>query len=302
MVDVIIIGAGPAGLTAAIYLARAGRDVLIIEKMFTGGQMATNNEIANYPGAIEIGGSELALKMEEQAKSFGAKVIYDEVIDISLEKNVKKVTTSSQKYEAKSIIVASGAKRKKLGLENEEKLTGRGVSYCAVCDGGFFKGKITAVIGGGNTALEDASYLSALCQKVFIIHRRNEFRAYKQLVDKVMKNSNVEFILDSVVENIIGEDKVTGLKIKNMKNENISEMNIDGVFIAIGTEPETNLFKGKLKLCDDDSIITDEDMRTSFEGVFAAGDVRKKKIKQVITAAADGAIAAESANQYLSIQ
>lgn len=300
MLDVIIIGAGPAGLTAAIYLARAGRDVLVIEKMFSGGQMATNAEIANYPGALQIMGSDLALKMEEQAKSFGAKFIYDEVTDIVLDKNMKTIVTPSERYTAKAVIVASGAKRKQLGFHNEKKLTGRGVSYCAVCDGGFFKGKKVAVIGGGNTSLEDASYLAALCEKVYVIHRRNEFRAYKQLVDKVSTYDNVEFILDSTVQDILGEDKVTGLRLRNVKDLSIKDIEVEGVFIAIGTEPETNIFEGKLELSPEGSVLTDEDMRTSYEGVFAAGDVRKKKIKQVVTAAADGAIAAENANQYIA--
>lgn len=301
MNDVIIIGGGPAGYTAALYSSRAQLDTLVIEKMFSGGQMATTDVMENYPGFEEpIGGSDLALRMEKQARKFGTVVLNDEVLELDLNSNIKKVKTKNNTFESKTIILSMGASPKMLGLPKEEKLRGSGVSYCAVCDGAFFRGKTVAVVGGGDTAAEDALYLARFCPKIYIIHRRDAMRATKLLQNELCCNKKIEFLWDSVVEDIEGEIGVEGLKIKNIKTGEQSTIKVDGLFVAIGLNPNNSLVKDKVELSKEGYVKTDDRMRTNIPGVFAAGDLREKYLRQVITAAADGASAAYSAEQYIN--
>jgi thioredoxin reductase (NADPH) len=299
MFDVIIIGGGAAGLTAGLYAQRAGLRALLIEKLMTGGQAATTAHIDNYPGFDEgIGGMELGMKMEAHALRFGLEIIYDEVVGLALTGDVKTVTVSDTAYEAKTVILAMGAKNRLLNVEGEEKFTGRGVSYCATCDGAFFAGKDVAVIGGGNTAVEDAIELSRIANKVYLIHRRNELRADKILADQLDNAENIVKVFDSVAENIGGESTVEALTVKNVKTQEVTTLPVQGVFVAIGQTPNSELVKNIVDTDSNGFIITDENMRTSVEGVFAAGDIRLKALRQVITAASDGAIAAYSAIPY----
>ncbi len=301
MNDVIIIGGGPAGYTAALYSSRAQLDTLVIEKMFSGGQMATTDVMENYPGFEEpIGGSDLALRMEKQARKFGTVVLNDEVLELDLDSHIKKVKTKNNTFESKTIILSMGASPKMLGLPKEEELRGSGVSYCAVCDGAFFRGKTVAVVGGGDTAAEDALYLARFCPKIYIIHRRDKMRATKLLQNELCCNKKIEFLWDSLVEEIEGKFGVEGLKIKNIKTGEQSSIQVDGLFVAIGLNPNNSLVKDKVELSKDGYVITDERMRTNVPGVFAAGDLREKYLRQVITAAADGASAAYTAEQYIN--
>ena len=302
MLDLIIVGGGPAGLNAALYAARAGLDALLFEKMFAGGQMVKTTSLDNYIGFPQgVGAVDLAMKMEEQAKNAGAKILYEEITELDLSAKIKTVTTSKQKYEAKAVILCMGAEPRMLGIEGEERLRGFGVSYCATCDGAFFKGKTVAVIGGGDTALEDVLFLSRYCEKIYLIHRRDSFRGAKILADKVIACSNVELILDSVAEKIEGEKIVEKLFVRNVKEDTCRELILDGVFIAVGTKPNTEQVKNQLRLYDG-YIDAGEDTKTSLAGVFAAGDVRKKPLRQVITAAADGAVAVYAAMKYLDTE
>jgi thioredoxin reductase (NADPH) len=301
MNDVIIIGGGPAGYAAALYSARAQLDTLVIEKMFSGGQMATTDVMENYPGFEEpIGGSDLALKMEKQARKFGTVVLNDEVLELKLDSDIKVIKTKKETYECKAIILCMGASPKMLGLQNEDRFRGSGVSYCAVCDGAFFKGKTVAVVGGGDTAAEDALYLARFCPKIYIIHRKDKMRATKLLQNELFCNKKIEFYWNSVVEELLGKFGVEGLRIKNLKTNESSTVNVDGLFVAIGLNPNTSLVSGKIALNEAGYIITDEKMQTNVPGVFAAGDIREKYLRQVITAAADGASAAYTAEHYIN--
>ncbi|MDD5603110.1 MAG: thioredoxin-disulfide reductase [Eubacteriales bacterium] len=298
--DVIIIGGGPAGFTAAIYSARAMLKTLLIEKFFSGGQMATAGMIDNYPGFDEpVGGAELAEKMEKQAIRFGAEIIRDEVVEVDLENEIKTVKTGKGKYAGKTVIICTGAIPRELGLKNETEFRGAGVSYCATCDGAFFKGMTVAVAGGGDTAAKDAIYLSRICKKVYVIHRRDSLRASKWLQDSMFKIQNIEIIWDSVVENINGKFGVESLDIRNVKTNDLHGLKTDGLFVAIGSIPDTAVFKDKIKLNENGYIITDDKMQTGISGVYAAGDVREKNLRQIVTAAADGAIASYMAESHL---
>ncbi|HHU63527.1 MAG TPA: thioredoxin-disulfide reductase [Clostridiales bacterium] len=300
--DAAVIGAGPAGLTAGIYLARYGLKTVILEKMFAGGQASTTYEIENYPGFVDgIGGPELALRMEEQARKFGAEIKYDEVKALTLKGDIKTITTAKdEEVTARGIILAMGAQPRELGLKNEGRLRGAGVSYCATCDGAFYKGKRVIVVGGGDTAVEDALFLSKLAAGVHLVHRRDELRAVKSLQQKMLSNDKVKIIWDSVVTEIIGEDRVTGVEIANKKTGRRFEMEVDGVFIAIGLVPNSSLVKGMVKMTDEGYIITDENMWVGIDGVFAAGDIRQKPLRQVVTSASDGAVAATGLQRYIS--
>lgn len=288
MYDVIIIGGGPAGLSAGIYAARGGLKTVIVESKSIGGQAQTAHEIQNYPGIKAVGGFDLCYSMMEQCTSFGVDFALDRIAACDLQ-NKKITLESGNKLSAKFIIIATGASPRKLGVENESRFLGKGVSYCATCDGAFFKGKTVAVIGGGNTAVEDALYLEKLASKVYLVHRRDALRADRILCDRLEKSS-VEVIWSSVVQNLDGDDNLTQMTLKNVKNNTLSAVLIDGVFVAIGQIPESNLFEGVQKTSDG-YIITDENMRTDIDGVFAVGDVRDKTLRQVVTACADGAIA-----------
>ncbi|MCG8499437.1 MAG: thioredoxin-disulfide reductase [Firmicutes bacterium] len=301
MYDMIIIGGGAAGLTAGIYGGRSGLKTLIIEKMFAGGQAATTYEVDNYPGFDEtVTGPDLAMKMEAQAKKFGAEIITEDVIDINVDSKIKIVKTSRNTYLSKTLILALGANPRELGLDKERKFRGAGVSYCATCDGAFYRDRVAAVVGGGDTAVEDALFLSRFSPKVYLIHRRDQLRAAKVLRDVAFANDKIEFVWDSVVEAIEGEENVEGIKIKNVKTGVSKELKVDGMFVAVGVVPNSDLIKGKIETTDRGYIVTDANMLTNKPGVYAAGDVRDKILRQVITAAADGAIAAFAAERYIT--
>ena len=300
MYDVIIIGGGPAGMSAAIYASRARLKTLIIEKAGCGGQIAITDHLENYPGfETGINGFELAVKMQTQATTFGSEITYGEVVGIDISNKQKKVILQDKEIETKTIIIASGANFKKLNVPGEQEFIGKGVSYCATCDGPFFKGKEIAVIGGGDSALQEALYLTKFVSKVNLIHRRNEFRAAKILQEKVLANEKIKIILDSVVEEICGTQMLESLKVKNVKNNNIESLAVSGVFLFVGWQPNTKfLEKSNIKL-ENGYIVTDENMKTNVDGIFACGDVRAKQLRQVVTAVSDGAISAISAQHYI---
>lgn len=301
MYDLIIIGAGPAGLTAALYASRAGLKTLVLEKGIIGGQIATTPVIENWPGTEQISGVELMEAFAKHAKKFGTEIKENhEVLGFEEDKNEKIVITRKGNFKAKAIIISTGAREKKLGVKGEDEFKGRGVSYCAVCDAPFYRDKIVAVIGGGNSALEEANYLSNFAKKVFIIHRRSSFRAEKAVEEKVRKNNKIELILDTIVEEILGENKVTGIKIKNLKTNEVKILEVDGVFIYIGMQPNSEFVKGKVELDSAGYIKINEKGETSVKGVFAAGDVTSSLVKQVITSAAEGARAAIFAEKYIN--
>ena len=300
--DTIIVGGGPAGLTAAIYSIRAGKSVLLFEREIIGGQVAYTAMVDNYTGIKHTDGGTLASMMLDHAKSLGLNINYSEVIDLKLDEKIKQVITHKGTFEAKTIILCLGASAKKLNLENEKKLLGKGVSYCATCDGNFFKGKVVSVVGGGNTSLEDVIYLSSLAKKVYLIKRRKEFNGEKLLYDKVLtlaSEKKVEIITSSSVEKIIGEENLEKLLLKDLENGEEREIETDGLFISIGRKPDTEMLIDKVKLDNKGYVITDEKMQTSAPGVYACGDVRVKQLRQIVTAVSDGAIASVNANEYI---
>lgn len=302
MYDVLIAGGGPAGLTAAIYAARAGLSSLVIEQMAPGGQVAQTGEVENYPGIKSIQGIDLAMQMEAHAKEAGAVITFGQISAFDLTGTIKKVKTAGQEYEGKTVILALGSKHRKLNAAGEDEFSGKGVSYCATCDGNFFRGKSVAVIGGGNTALGDALYLANLCSKVYLIHRRDKFRGAFSNQKQIESNPKIEIVYDSIVEKINGEQKVSGLTLKNLKSNSLSSIEVSGVFVAVGMEPRTELLQNILTLSDG-FINADESGITEIPGVFAAGDIRKKELRQIVTSASDGANAANSVQIYLqSIQ
>ena len=302
MYDLIIIGSGPAGLAAAIYAQRAKLNTLVIERaMVSGGQVLNTYEVDNYPGLPGIGGYELGMKFREHADKLGALFAEDEVVRVEDEGagKVKRVVGEKDTYEAKSLILATGAHHRLLEVPGEKELSGAGVSYCATSDGAFFRNKVTAVIGGGDVAVEDAIFLARMCSKVYVIHRRNELRAAKSLQEKLFSLDNVEMVWDSVAEEICGEGQVDSLKISNVKTGEKRTLSLQGVFIAVGITPESQAFEGLVEM-EKGYIKAGEDCATSAPGIFAAGDVRKKNLRQIITAAADGANAVTSAEHYLT--
>ena len=301
ILDMIIIGGGPAGYTAALYAARAGLDVLVIEKLSAGGQMALTYEIDNYPGFENgIDGFTLAEKMKVQAEKFGAKTQNSEVLRVELKENPKIVETSRGAYLAKTVVLAMGANPRELGLANESELIGRGVAYCASCDGMFYRGKTVVVVGGGNTAVEDALLLSRIASKVILVHRRDAFRAEKIHVDALKKAKNVEFILNSTVTELLSAENLTGVRVENLKNGEGSVISCDGLFVSIGRRPATELLGDSVELDAEGYVTAGEDTKTSVDGVFAIGDVRTKSVRQIITAASDGAVAVHFAEEYLA--
>lgn len=299
--DMVVIGGGPAGYTSALYAARAGLSVLVLEKLSVGGQMALTHQIDNYPGFESgIDGYTLADKMKTQAERFGAESKFAEVKELNLLATPNEIKTAKDTYFAKTVVVAMGANPRELGVDNETALVGRGVSYCAACDGMFYRGKTVAVVGGGDTAAVDALLLSRVAKKVVIIHRRDSLRATKIYHEPLFNAENIEFIWDSVVTEILFDDKVKGLKLKNLKNNEISEVAVDGVFVSVGRIPATDLLKGQIELDNGGYVIAGEDTKTNIEGVFAVGDIRTKDLRQVVTAVADGAVAVHSAEEYLA--
>ncbi len=299
--DVIIIGGGPAGYTAALYNARAGLKTLVIEKFSAGGQMTQTAQIDNYPGFEDgIDGFTLGMKMQNGAQSFGAKTLQAEVLSVRLTEKMKKVETSQGSFSAKSVMIATGAAHKHLGIEHEEDLIGKGVGYCAACDGMFYRGKTVVVVGGGNSAAADALLLSKICSKVYVVHRRDTLRATKIYHEPLIEAKNVEFVWDCVVEEILFDEKVRGVKIRNRKNNIERNIDCDGLFISIGRSPETQLVKGQVELDSHGYIIADESTKTNLPGVFAVGDVRTKSVRQIVTAVSDGANASHYAEEYLA--
>lgn len=299
--DVIMIGGGPGGYTAALYGARAGLDVLVLEKLSAGGQMALTSQIDNYPGFEEgVDGFELAEKMQAGAERFGAKTELAEVYSVDLKDKIKKVDTSEGEFYGKTIVISTGASPRELGLEKEQSLVGKGVNYCAACDGMFYRGKTVVVVGGGNSAAADAMLLSRICEKVIVVHRRDTLRATKIYHEPLMQAENVVFQWDSVVTELLYEDAFQGVRLKNVKTGEETEIACDGIFISVGRKPVTEFLEGKIELDPAGYIVADESTRTNIPGVFAVGDVRTKVLRQVVTAVADGAVASHYIDEYLA--
>ena len=300
--DLIIIGSGPAGLAAAVYAQRAKLDTLVVEKaMVSGGQVLTTYEVDNYPGLPGIGGYDLGLKFRENADRLGARFVEDEVLNIQDggKGAIKGVVCQGNTYEARSLILATGAVHRKLGVPGEEELAGAGVSYCATCDGAFFRGRTVAVVGGGDAALEDAIFLARMCEKVYIVHRRDKLRGAKRLQERLQALENIEFVWNSETAAIEGNGQVEALRLRQTKTGEEKRLDVDGVFIAVGIAPESELYAGQLELDEQGYIRADESGQTSVPGVFAAGDVRTKALRQILTAASDGANCVASAERYL---
>ena len=299
--DLVIIGGGPAGYTAALYASRAGLDSVLIEKLSAGGQMALTGEIDNYPGFEEgVDGLTLGFKMQQGAERFGAVTEYAEVLSVDFGEEIKRIETTSGTFLGKTVIVSTGANPRELGLSNEAQLMGRGVHYCAHCDGRFYKNKTVVVVGGGNSAAADALYLSRLAEKVILVHRRDKLRATKIYHEPLMKAENIEFMWNSSVREILAENRVNGVVIKNKETGDETEIPCDGVFVSIGRKPATEFLNGALDLDEGGYIVADESTKTNVEGVYAVGDVRTKALRQIVTAVADGAVAVHYAEEYLA--
>ena len=299
--DMVIVGGGPGGYTAALYAARAGLDVVVLEKLSAGGQMAQTHQIDNYPGFVEgIDGFTLAEQMQKQAQRFGAKTEYVEVRSLNLNAVPKKIETSRGAVYGKTVVIATGAGPKTLGLPEEAQLLGRGVAYCAACDGMFYRGKEVVVVGGGNTAAADALLLSRIAKKVTLVHRRDSLRATKVYHEPLRQAENVEFYWNSQVAEILHEGKVTGVRLRNIQTGEETVVSCNGVFVSVGRQPATELVKGQLELDSAGYILADENTKTGIPGVYAVGDVRQKTVRQIVTAVADGAIAVHMAEEYLA--
>ncbi len=298
--DTAVIGGGPGGYTAALYAARANLSVVVLEKLAPGGQMGTTDQIDNYPGFPQgVNGFELAMSMKQAAERFGVLTRLTEVLGVELDGSVKRLRTKDGTYQARTVVLASGAYPRELGLPGERELRGKGVSYCATCDGMFYRGKTVAVVGGGNTAVSDVLYLARLCEKVYLIHRRDALRASKAYLDPLQKTENVEFIWNSQVEEILWDQTVTGVKVREKLTGEVREIACAGLFIAVGYLPETRLYQGQIDLDDAGYVQADETTCTNLPGVFAVGDLRRKPLRQIVTAAADGAVAAHFIEEYL---
>jgi thioredoxin reductase (NADPH) len=301
--DVAIIGAGPAGLSAGLYAARAKLSTVIVEKMFPGGQAAITYRIENYPGFAEgVGGAELADAIKTQAERFGTEFLNGDVEKIEKKYDRFIIYMKGENLEAKSVILATGAQPRKVGVKGEKEFTGRGVSYCATCDGAFYTGKPIAMVGGGDTAIEEALFLTRFASSIHVIHRRDQLRATKILQERAFNNDKIKFIWDGVLHEIKGKDTVEEVVVKNVKTGKLSSLSVDGVFVAIGYTPNTDFVKDLIQLDEQGYIITDDHMRTEAPGLFAAGDIRQKSLRQVVTAVADGAIAAVEAGKFIEEQ
>ena len=299
--DMLIAGGGPGGYTAALYAARAGLSVLLVERLSAGGQMAQTNQVDNYPGFPEgVDGFLLAEKMQMQAEAFGAKTELAEIYSLKLDAPIKEAVTSEGSFFAKTVVIATGANPKLLGVPGEDKFSGRGVHYCAACDGMFYRGKTVAVIGGGNSAVADALLLSRVAKKVYLIHRRDSLRATQVYHKPLMDAPNVEFLWNSTVTELIGESRLSGVNVKNLISGEENVLELDGVFISIGRSPASSLVSGQLVLDSAGYIVADESTKSSLPGVYAVGDVRTKALRQIVTAVADGAMAVHSAEEYLA--
>ncbi len=300
MFDIIVIGAGTAGLSAAIYGVRAGKSVLVLEAAAYGGQIINTPDIENYPGIAHISGFDFATGLYNQARDLGADIRFEKVVSISDQGSIKTVVSTQGSYDAKSVILATGAKNRPLGLPGENELLGKGVSYCATCDGMFFRNQIVAVNGGGNTALEDAQFLSNYCSKVYLIHRRDAFRGDEKEVERLRNKDNVEFVLDTVITALNGDEQgLRSLSLRNQKSGEETELSVNGLFVAIGQVPDNTGFQNLVKLDEKGYIVAGENCHTESQGVFTAGDCRTKTVRQLTTAASDGAVAALAAVQYI---
>lgn len=299
MYDIIVVGAGTAGLSAAIYGVRAGKKVLVLEEKSYGGQIINTPEVENYPGIKNISGFEFATNLYEQAKELGAEIAYERVKQILDGEEKKQVITGEKTYEAKSVIIATGAKNRPLGLEGEKEFIGAGISYCATCDGMFFRGKDVAVVGGGNTALEDTTFLSNYCNKVYLIHRRDEFRGDEHSVNRLKQKENVEFVMESRVTELAGEGRLDAITVEHIPTGELRNISVAGLFVAIGQMPDNEAFRELIDVDVAGYICATEDCKTKVPGVFTAGDCRTKTVRQLTTAAADGAVAALAACEYI---
>ena len=299
MYDIIIIGAGPAGMTAAIYARRAAKTVLVLEASAYGGQIINTPDIENYPVAAHISGFDFATNVYNQAVALGAEFKFEKVIELKNGENEKTVFTAKNEYNSKAVIIATGSKNRKLGVEEEDKLIGRGISYCATCDGAFFRNKSVAVVGGGNTALEDALYLADIANTVYLIHRRDSFRGEAATVQQLKEKPNVEFVLNSVVKKLNADKRLNSVEVEN-KNGEVRTLEVSGLFAAVGRIPETDIFDEVADIDGSGYISASEDCKTKTDGVFVAGDVRAKEVRQLVTAASDGAVAATEAVKYIN--
>lgn len=300
MYDIIIVGAGPAGMTAAIYASQARKKILLLEKSVYGGQIVSADKVKNYPGFEEISGYEYATKLYNQVKTFNPDFKFEEVIEIKNNNDFKEVITNKNSYKGKSVIIATGSKNRKLGLPNEDKLIGKGVSYCSTCDGMFFKDKVVAITGGGNNAIDDALYLSDIANKVYLIYRQKDFKIDSLNLEKLKEKENVEFILNSNITELIGQDKLESIIVKDNDTNKETAILVDGIFIAIGHIPVSSMCKNLVKTNELGYIIADENCNTNIEGIFAAGDIRIKPVRQLTTACSDGTVAALNACKYLN--
>ena len=299
--DMVIIGGGPGGYTAALYASRAGLDTLVVEMLSAGGQMAQTHQVDNYPGFEEgVDGYELAQKMQRQAERFGAKTLYAQVTDVDLTEDVKAVIAGEKTLLAKTVVIATGANPRELGLEGERELVGRGVAYCAACDGMFYKGKTVVVVGGGNSAAADALLLSRVAKKVYLVHRRDTLRATKIYHEPLMQAENVELILDSEVVQLLAGERLRGVLIRNVHNGEVTQIHADGLFVSVGRKPASHLFAGQVETDEEGYIVAGETTKTNLPGVYAVGDVRTKRLRQVVTAVADGAAAVHEAETYIA--
>jgi thioredoxin reductase (NADPH) len=299
VLDLVIIGAGPAGLAAAIYAKRAMMNFVLLEKWFPGGEIAKTYEVDNYPGIFHVSGPELTDRIIDHAKALGAEAVLDSVVDVDLKGPIKTIVAEQATYRTKTVIIATGASSRKLGVPGEEALIGRGISNCATCDGALYRGKNVAVVGGGDVAVEDAIYLARMCPKVTLIHRRDQLRAAKVLQDKVMSIPNVEIVWDTVVTKVNGSDVLESVELYNKKEDKASKIDVDALFVAVGMDPNSQFAQGQIELAPGGWIVTNDECETSLPGVFAAGDVRKKALRQVVTAVSDGATAVFGAERYL---
>ncbi len=299
--DMIVIGGGPGGYTAALYAARSGLDVVVLEKLSAGGQMALTHQIDNYPGFVEgIDGFTLGMNMQQGAERFGAKTELADVTAVELTGEIKKVVSSEGTFYGKTVVLSTGASPRELGVAREKEMVGRGVGYCAACDGMFYRDKTAVIVGGGNTAAADAMLLSRICRKVILVHRRDTLRATKIYHEPLMKAENVEFRWNSVVEELLGEEKITGVVLKDVNTGELSQVDCDGVFVSVGRKPATELFADQITLDGAGYVVADESTRTNIPGVYAVGDMRTKALRQVVTAVADGATAVHYAEEYLA--